>query len=411
MKSILLINFFLFGVIFPSAAQFSYPVLSDSVYTANRLELDGGVDLHGTSLKRELFGTLIWGGAISDEMKDRSFAKHSDVNRFGITANNELRYFHGKGRVLRRDSISWGVKAGYFAVGNLTYGTDVFGLVFYGNEEYLSNTATFSNTRLNFTQFQKVGFGLFDKYTGSSLFLNLVNVQNYADLNIRKGELTQNEDGSQVDLDLRGDFSQTVGSSFSKGIGLALDIDYRLEVPWMKDGKTWFQISAQNLGLAYMHTGVTNYSVDSNYTYTGFQLNQLTNGSSVFGDDFSILDSMGIQKITKHPWIKLPGYVQAMKLIDPNASQKMQSFFGVRLYPTLNSVPSVFAGAYWKVISPVALSGALAYGGFGGFRTGVYLTYTAKSVNLVIGSEDVVGLVSASGLGQSFLTRLTWKLK
>ena len=410
MRTIFLAFAILFGFVARTNAQFNFPVSVDTGITKIRFEVDGLLDIQGTSVRKSLFSKLIFGGQIDESTKDRSFNSHKEINRFGLNVNNEIRYFHGKGRAFGYDSISWAVKGGYFAIGNITYGQDLFGLTFYGNSAYLAQTAIFTNTRFNFTQFQKIGGGIFEKRTGSSVFLNVVNIQNYADGFVRKGELTQNEDGSQIDLVLSGDFSTTKGAEFSKGIGVVLDVDYRINVPWIKNSKTQFQLLAQNLGFARINSGLTRYEVDSNYTYSGFELDQFRNGSNPFGADFSILDSLGIQKTSKKSWVKLPGYIQAMKLIDFQSSKKWQSFFGIRLYPTLNTVPSIFGGVFWKPITSFGVSSSVAYGGFGGFRTGIYATYVSKSIQISIGTEDVIGLVSQNGFGQSLITRIKWDL-
>lgn len=392
-----------------ASAQLLYPMFSDSNLRTNLLEVDGIADYQATSIKRELSGKLVWGGYIDNDVKDRSLKKHGDVNRIGGNLNSEVRYIHGGGHLFKWDSLTWMVKGGYTAVGNLNYATDAFELIFYGNGNYIGGTADFSNTRLDFARFQKIGFGVVGKKYGSSLTLNFVNVQDYADGYVRKGELTQNDDGSQVDLLLEGDFRTTTGSQFSKGMGVSLDLDYRILVPWGKT-KTTFQVMAQNVGFAYMFAGLDMYSVDSSYSYSGFDFDMLTDGSDPFGDDFSVLDSLGIDHSMKKRVVALPGYLQVAKLVDPLSEKKVQSFFGLRLYPTFSSIPQVFAGAYWKAAGIFHVSGALTYGGFGNLRGGLFASLNFDRVHWMIGTEDVFGSVSSAGFGSSVVTRLLWKL-
>lgn len=394
----------------PAMAQLMYPAYSDSAIRHSVVEVDGILDIQGTSLRREFSNTLLFGGFIDNGMKDRSFEKHGEINRFGVNVNTEVRYINGSGNFLKRDSVAWMVKAGYVAIGNLNYGKDVFGMLFYGNQSYLGATADFTNTRLDFAQFQKIGFGIVNKKDKSSITLNFVNVQNYLGGTIRRGELKENADGSQVDLDIAGQMRTTQGTDFSKGAGLSLDVDYRIRVPWGKTHTT-IQISAQNIGFAYMYNGLVQYKVDSNYTYSGFRFNQLTGGSAPLGSDsFSVLDSLGIGKSTVKRVIALPGYIQVAKLVDLQSAKKVQSFFGLRMYPTFSSIPQVFGGAYWKTCEKLHLSAALTYGGFGNFRGGLYATLNLDRVSWMIGTEDVYGAVSKSGFGESVVTRLLWKI-
>ena len=392
------------------SAQLIYPAYGDSVFlTQNVIELEGVGEYQGSAIRREFSNTLVFGGFIDTDMKDRSLSHHEEINRFGGNATTEIRYIHGKGRLFGRDSLTWMVKAGYTAIGNLNYGKDVFGLAFYGNTAYLNNTAILTNTSFDFAAFQKIGFALVSKKNSSSVTLNLINVQHYADGVIRKGELKQNEDASQLDLLLNGNFRFTEGTSMSKGLGAAIDIDYRIRVPWGKSFTT-FQISGQNLGFAYLHQGLRRYETDSSYSYDGFDLDQFRDDENPLGDDFSLLDSLGIRSDTVKRAIMLPGYIQAAKLVDFNSARKLQSYFGIRLYPTFNSVPLLFAGVYWKAAKFLHASASLSYGNFGNLKGGLYATLVFDKFNWMIGTDNLVGVVARAGSGESVVTKLVWKL-
>ena len=409
MRSIITLVLLFAGLSFSASGQLLFPVYSDSAFQQDVLEVEGVLEYQATALKREIQNTLIFGGYIDEDMKKRSFDKHGDLNRIGGNVNAEIRFVHGKGKLFG-DSLTWMVKAGYTAVGNVHYGKDAFGLLFYGNSSYIGTTADLTNTKLDFMQFQKVGFGLVSKKNRSSITLNLVNVQNYAEGFVRKGELTQNEDGSQIDMEMKGDFQYTQGNKFSKGLGASVDIDYRIRVPWVKESFTTFQVSVQNFGFAYLYEGVKKYSVDSSYTYSGFDFDSFKDGNNPFGSDFSLLDSLGIGSRETKKAVFLPCYIQAMKLVDMGSSKKVQSFFGIRLYPSFASVPLVFAGAYWKAASFLHASASLSYGSFGNLKGGIYASLVLNKVNLMVGTDNIAGAVSKSGFGESVVTRLIWKL-
>jgi hypothetical protein len=389
--------------------QVNAPLYSDTIFEQNRLNVTGNMEWGSNAFRRELTQTLLFGGTVDNAMKMRSFDAHIGVNRIGFQTANCIQYLYGKGKIGKRDSLTWGVQAGYYGVGAASYGKDVFGLAFFGNSAYLANTARFDNTNLNVTVFQKIGFGISSKKSGSSLFLNMVNIQDQMDVAVRKGSLTQNEDASEVNLLMRGDFKTTNGNQFSKGFGFALDLDYRISVPWLKNEFTQIQVSVQNMGLAYMYAGQNQYSIDSNYHYSGFQLNAFTQNKPLFGSDFSLLDSLGIQHAVKKTWVKLPGYIQVMKMLDPYSAKRVQSFFGIRLYPTLSIVPSVFAGIATRVGSHFTTSASLSYGGFSNFKGGIYATFNRSNLSVTVGSDDIWGMISKQGFGQSILMRLSWK--
>lgn len=404
--------FILFSsVSFTAISQNALPMYFDSIgYVGNYLEWDESIDFHSTSIKNDVATTFIWGGEIDQSMKDRSMNKHKGVNRLGFYNSNELRYLQLNRPFLGKEILGWGVKAGYYAAGSISYNKDLFGLMLYGNGAYLNQTADFSATQSHFMLFQKAGFGLVDRRTKSALYLNVVNVQQAFNASEYEGKITQNEDGSNIDLALDGAFAFTEGNQFSKGLGIAIDGEYRFLAPWINDSKAPFSVAVNNLGAAYMFEGMSQYTVDSNYNYNGFTVNQLANSEATFGDDFDVYDSLRIEKTEKRTWLALPGYIQMSKLIDDQSSKKIQSFFGMRIYPTMRAVPAVFAGINYRPIRQFSAAASVYYGGFGRFRGGIYVHYVTKKVLLGLGTDDVLGFVSKNGFGQSLMLKLSWKL-
>jgi hypothetical protein len=395
-----------------SFGQNALPIYHDSLgYSGNFIEFDEAIDYHSTSIKNDLSKSFIWGGEIDQTMKDRSFSKHNGINRLGFYNTNELRYIQLSKPFLGKESCGWGVKMGYYAAGSVSYNKDLFGLLMYGNSSYLDQTASFSNTISQFMLFQKVGFGLVNRKTKSSIYLNVVNVQQAFKATIDKGELSQNAEGSSLDVLLDGEFAFTEGTDFSQGLGLAIDGEVRFMTPWIKESKAPFSFSVNNLGVAYMYNGMSKYDIDSSYNYSGFTVNQLANSAATFGNDFDVFDSLNIEKTQVKKWLAIPGYIQLMKLVDYNSSKQLQSFFGVRVYPTMRAVPAVFVGVNYRPIQAFSAALSLYYGGFGKIRSGLYLSYLARKITVSLGTDDFLGYVSKNGFGQSLIFKLTWKIK
>ncbi len=394
-------------------AQVNLPSEFDTAHQyGQQLIINGQFNIQTSAVKNEMLNVLAFGGYIDDQMKDRSFGHQKAINFVGLASNNDITYFHNSDSLFKRPNLTWGVKAGYYAIGSLSYGKDAFGLTFYGNQSYLADTAHFSSTRLNFTRFQKIGFGVRDKKMGSYVFINLVNAQDVVHGTLRKGDLYQDEDGSNTKMRLAGDLNYTAGNNFSKGIGVCIDAAYRVSVPWLKDSRTIFEISASNLGFVYS-SNVVHYSVDSTYSYSGFKLNQLFGSSSPFTrDNYSVLDSMGVQRDNSvHKAFILPGFIQFGKLVDFSTNKKWQTFFGIRLYPSLDALPQVYAGACYKPIQSFMLSSSVSYGGFGLATVGLNVSYVSPKVRISLGSDNMIGNVYKGGYGKSLVLRSVWDLK
>ena len=404
--------FFLFLLIcwgLPVSSQTWLPLQYDTLPLQQEFIATGYGDYHSNALPNNLTGRLLFGGFIDNAIKDKARDRQREVNRFGLDVHTEFEYRNYRGKLFGNEQWGWLVKAGAYATGGAAYSEDAFGLVFYGNESYLGQTVDLSGTSVTFTAYEKIGFGAINKRTKSSIALNIVNVSNTFKGRIHEGELRQAEDASDIALSVDGDFTYTDRSRFSNGIGLAADLDFRIPITWMKGQTAYIQVMAKNLGFAYMNGGMQSYSVDSTYHYSGFDFDQLTGDRSVFSADFSVLDSLGIASERGQRVMLLPGFIQAGKIIDDQHTGAWQSFFGIRLYPTLPSNPMLYAGANWRPLSwlNVGLSGC--YNGVGTFIVGTYASLQAQSWTFGIGTEDAIGAVSRSGLGKSLNLRLRCK--
>lgn len=407
MKILILISSCL-GLVFQTVAQTTITTFADSSYSQNRILFSGNIDLTGTSMRKEFINTLLFGGTIDEAMKNRTLKSHRAINREGVYGSGEISYVAGASSFGKSGKYTWLVKGGYYAVGNMNYSKDAYRLVFYGNQHLENDSAKLSGLRVKGTQFQKIGFGMFHKKTGSSLTLNLVNVQNtYAAL-LRNGIWAQDQTGENVYATLKGEATLSQGKQFSKGLGFSLDFESNFKVPWGKDS-TIIQLAIHNLGAAYMFVPQTHFSVDTSYHYSGFSMNQIKNSSNLFGGDFSILDTLNISRTEKKHWIMLPAHIQVMKQVNLTSAKKLQTFFGIRFYPTLGVVPTGFVGLYYRFIPQFSAAVNASYGGSSIFRAGLSLAYHGEKIGVQLGTDDFYGLVSKKGFGQSVLIRLSWK--
>jgi hypothetical protein len=209
---------------------------------------------------------------------------------------------------------------------------------------------------------------------------------------------------------MNGDFAYTEGDKFSKGIGVGIDFEYRFKTDWVKNSKAWFRFSVSNLGLAFLNQPLTRYQFNDTIDYSGFTVKDLIDENSALNSDFSLLDSLGIEKKEGRSITTIPSYIQVEKMIDQFSAKKLQVFFGLRLFASIQGVPTGFAGLYYKPTKNFALSSSVAYGGFGNFRGGFYLNYQFEKGLIVIGSDDIYGTISKNGFGKSLNARLVWRM-
>ena len=399
---------FSFSIFFLSSISWSQhllPIQYDTNTYNQEIILYGIADFSASSIQNEIGKKFIYGGYISNDMKDNSFAQHKGINRVGLDAGGEIEYRNLKANIFK-NNFGFIIKGGYNNYLSLLYSKDLFGLSFYGNENYLGENINFSGSRFQAMSFQKIGFGLIDKKSKSNASLNFYSISNYYEGNVREGQLFQSENGDSMSLTLDGTFDYASSSKFMKGYGVGIDLDLRIPVSLRKEKISYVQILVKNLGFAHINSPVTHYEADTTFTYNGLTFDQLYGDSKIFNGQFSVLDTLGIDSLTTSKFRFLPGFIQAGKIVDDLSQSKVQSFFGIRMYPSLNYAPMVYAGVQFRTTKWLDLAANVSFGGYTGFRAGFYGNVKFENFAVGISSEDILGFISNKARGQSLILRL-----
>ena len=382
------------------------PVHYDTINQSQFLDLNGVLDYSSTSLFNELTSKFYRGGFISNDIKDASFDKQRAVNRIGIEIGGDVTYANFNIKPFKNKPFGIQFKAGYTIFGGAAYSKDLYGLAFYGNKPFLGDTLDMSGTDISFTAFQKFGFGLIDMKSKSSVSLNIYNVSKRFSGDFRSFGLIQQENGDSLDLLMNGEIEYSSSKKFNQGIGFGFDVDVKIPIDWQSGRKAYLQLKGDNLGFAYMYEDQMKYSFDTIINYSGLRLNQLIGDGALLSDSSNVLDSLGIKSSKSNPFLMLPGCIQISKIVDDMQLQKIQSFFGIRMYPSLIYSPFVFGGVDFRVKKSINIGASLMYGGFSKLRGGLYMNLKFDHLKMGLGTENVVGLISRKGLGQSFYLKL-----
>ncbi len=384
----------------------------DTLTLSHELIVKGNIDYYGTSVQNDMLSKFVRGGQITEENKNNSFDRHKAINRLGAIGEGEIEYRNYNKHLFKNRNWGFNIKVGYTVFAGLLYSKDVFGGIFYGNDRYSGETMDLSGTKLSYINYQKLGFGIIDEKSKSSVTFNLYNVSDRVSGHIREGTIFQHEDGSAIDVVLDGDFETKRNKKFNQGLGVGLDVDFKIPVNWIKERKAFVQFKVQDLGVSYMYEKQKVYSVDTSFTYAGFQLNDLIGEEAIFNNEsFNVLDTLGIKSSEKSRFVLMPGYIQVAKIVDDQQEHKWQSFFGIRLYTTLVYSPYVFGGVDYKVAKWMHIGANLSYGGFGKLRGGLYASAKFGNYSIGLSSENVVGWFSRkNSSGQSINLRLRWAI-
>lgn len=401
---------FLLGINFTTAQEI-LPLQHDTSYFKGEFILHGDAFYHSNTIRTEFANTLLWGGYITDEMKDASLknAAGRPRNRFGGTFSSGLEYRNYTVNLFGKEDWGFLVKAGYEIYAGAQFTRDAFSLLFKGNAHVTDNMADLTDLRFDQITYQKIGFGVVDKRSKSAISLNLVNAQSFTKMHFVNGEYRQSPQTDSVSLLLKGDYSSASGG-MSNGLGFALDADFRIEIPWGKAKTAYIRLKAENIGVAFFNNQTKNYSLDTMYRYSGFEISELTSSFGNGNEEFSLADSLNIRPSEGGKAVWLPGYIQLAKIVDRTNPAKLQPFFGINVYTNAIYLPQVFAGIHYQPHPIIAIGAQASYGGFGELRGGFYLDLKLGQFYLGVGTQDAYGAVSKNGLGQSLTGRITWKI-
>jgi hypothetical protein len=403
-----------FSIVFLSwslKAQLLLPLQQDTTLLKHKISFVGNAFYQSNTLQNSFVGKFLWGGFISDGIKQQSMKNMVSRNRIGSNVSAEFNYSNFNVNLF--GNKKWGMifRAGYEMFNALQFSRGAFELGFLGNAQLENNSTGFGNMHLNSIAYQKIGFGAIDKKTKSSIVLNFVNGSSFFKGTIDQGTFSQTPAMDTIGLSVKGQMAyNNYSKNFVNGQGFAIDADFRVPINWAKGKKAYIQIMAKNIGLVYFHTTTTQYNVDSSYRYAGFHFKDLLQGKPLLSKDFSLMDSLNIHPKQKGKAVWLPGYIQIAKIVDRNNLAHWQAFFGINIYTSLICLPQLYAGVHYQPAKWFAAGASVSFGGFGLFRGGIYLDFRMKNVAIGIATNDIYGVCTSRGFGNAAQFRLTWQI-
>jgi hypothetical protein len=360
------------------------------------ITLTSNGDYASNAIGKNIVQSFFYGGFIDQDIKNSSIERLQNINQFGLDMNAELS-FRSKGDLTKKESSpfynhGYIVEAGYHQFSSLVFSRDAFRYAFEGNSLFLGDTANFSGTRFQSMGYSKIGFGIFNRSTNNAITLNVISLNQFASGNMQKANIYQDVQNDTINMVYSGDFAFSKSAGFSKGFGLSFDVDYRIQTN-ENDRKMTFQLLAKNIGFI-LPTNLTRFAADSSFQYTGFNLNQLVQQNIL--STMNLADTLGIEKGTEKRALLLPGFIQFSKLVDMQATQRIQSFYGARMFLSQNYIPYFFAGVHGRVTKHWSTGFSASYGGFSQLKWGMYSSFQFSNWNIGVASENLLSKTGES---------------
>jgi hypothetical protein len=391
----LIVSLCFFSKFYAQSMKFEPKISADSIL----FYFNNSYDVQTSSVNNELSSKIFRGGQINDQLKDENFDKHKELNRIGQEIRSELIFTNLKSDFFKNKNYSWIYNMGYNSIFSSNYSKDFVSLAMYGNSKTLGDSMSFNGSKFQNTNFQYFGAGIQDKKTRSYLTLNVVNLQNHFSANL-DGDFYSSLDSTNLYINAIGDLSSTYRSKVSNEIGASINFCLNVEIPIFHNKNALFQLKVSDFGFARINS-LSSFAIDTSLSFNGFEVSDLFRLNNSNLNNKNWMDTLNIKVDTASRWISLPVMLQFSKVLTNDSLSKIQTFFGLRAYPTLSYFPKFFGGVDFKLAKSFYSGVTLSYGGFGGFRAGTYIRIHTKHLFFNLGSEDVYGLVSKKGFGRN----------
>jgi len=256
------------------------PLLSNAQTDINRhsIRVNNYITIESDDLDTEFLNMMLFGGFITDDMKDNWINKGDDNNRLNAELTNKIEYKYSPNQL-----TSYYFEFADINLINSSFKDDLLKLVLHGNYNYQDETLDFSNTVIRADRYQQYKFGynyhIFqkEKVFAINTAISYLRGNHHAQFNINRGTLHTSNLGTDLDLDYNIKSMITDTSKFSifngNGNGVAMDFS----IYFNKGLKESYGFKIRDLGYISWNNNSIISNTDSSFNFTGIELEDLNN--------------------------------------------------------------------------------------------------------------------------------------
>jgi hypothetical protein len=389
-------------------------IFEDTVNDQNLIKLTSYNSYSSNRFNNELIDKFLFGGEITTEIKDKASGKLGKLNAIGGEFEQRIDSYTPTINMFKMEH--YGMKLSfsdnnYFSA---NVATDLFNTAMYGNSSSIGVVQDFTFSHAQYLHFQKFGIGFYDERNLSSIQLSYVSGSKGLEFGLAESNMFSRPSLDTIDVNLNGAgfMTDTLGPYWAfQGGGFAIDIDYNFIFEGKVKNRQIINFKISNLGVIFWNKRTNNYVIETEATYSGFEINDiLSQDSTLF--DVDVMDTLNISQFKKNYIDVLPTELVVQKLADNGIDQKLQAIFGFKTILVPDYFPYLYAGAYYRPVDNFSLSTRLSYGGFAGLRWGLNVNYWVKEkLYFSAGTFDVIGLASKKiGYGRGINFSMYYKI-
>ncbi len=344
------------------------------------------------------------GGYFTNDLKNDVHKRLKNYNYLGGEASAKIEYESAATDML--NGLGYYISYEATASEGLLHSKDLFDLAFYGNSQFGNDTAWLSRTEYAGYAFQKIGIGL-NNTDNLKIGMSFMNFSKWQMGTLDRAYMLTATDTSFVEMGVKGEFDNAVNQNNpngSVGIGIGLDFEFVTSLDqdslYPRKNKSTFVIGGNNIGAFLSNNDAQHYYIDTNYRFSGFEVNKLSQFQTALFDKNTTKDSLLPKYETKRLITVLPLELYFYAPSDPNG-RKLQFVYGFRYRLKSATQALITVGGDYRPTSSVLLSGYALLGGYGYLQVGLSLQKKFKNILIGIEANNVPGLITKSGYGKS----------
>ena len=206
--------------------------------------------------------------------------------------------------------------------------------------------------------------------------------------------------------------SSTLPGLFRGGIGVGFDFEYRTTMGELNgdstDQRPGFVVGVKNFGVYFASTSNTTTRIDTNYSYTGLEINKISDISNSVVNGVISLDSLQNNKSNDRAINFLPFEIYFYKSVIPD--KKIQPVYGFRYLILSNYRAYFYLGACYYSTKNFSATTYLSYGGYGMLQWGLNIGKDYKRFTLGLGCNNILGMFSKHQMGKAGVISLKYKI-
>lgn len=351
----------------------------------------GDLQYGSSGINNNFLEFILYGGRLDSATKAGFVDDLEDINRMAGEYSTNVHYVLPL-NLFKSDKINPYIELGMFQTFRLDVARDFLELALNGNADYLGQSMSL-DMQVNRFHSQYIGFGVSMKNNALQLGIRLHKGSDFIKGSSLNSSFYTSPDAYEVALN--GDLSLQYSNPDKTGIGALNGTGLGLTAQYVYDNYVKFRV--EDLGVMFWSVHSKTMNVDSLYTYSGFDFNDLINNSF---NTPELSDTLGVQSTNLRENMFMPFRLSVEKLPLVNETKRFDWTALLNYRHLYHSLPEIMGGFRYWASSSTQLDVRLGYGGYYRLHGGIGLLMHFKpGIELSLRSNAIVNSLGNNGNG------------